>query len=92
MTLQNIAYTLQIGREEMEHRIAFTCSDIQELKYNLDKFQSGDFGEAFYYNASSNMKRIEEILAKKDNIKKIKKAVIEKTYILLQNCGYKDIL
>ena len=77
MTLQNIAYTLQLGREEMEQRMAFTCSSIHELINILEKCQLGNYEEVFYYDASNNMKRIEQLLANKDDIEKAERAVLQ---------------
>ncbi|WP_316173143.1 SDR family NAD(P)-dependent oxidoreductase [Bradyrhizobium sp. SZCCHNRI2049] len=36
--LINIAYTLQIGRREFEHRLAFACNSIAELRQILNAF------------------------------------------------------
>jgi acyl transferase domain-containing protein len=40
--LPNIAYTLQVGREAMEHRIAFPVSSVVQLRETLERYLSGD--------------------------------------------------
>ena len=40
--LKNLAYTLQIGRDAMSRRVAFTVSSIQELKKQLKGFLDGE--------------------------------------------------
>jgi acyl transferase domain-containing protein len=39
--LTDIAYTLQVGRQEMEERLAITASDIRELKEKLNAYCQG---------------------------------------------------
>lgn len=76
MTLENIAYTLQVGREEMEYRVAFTCSDIQNLITILERCQQKDYKGVSYYNASENIRKIEQLLLNnKDNVEKVEEAV-----------------
>lgn len=40
--LSDMAYTLQIGREAMEERLAFTASSLQEVKDNLQAYLDGN--------------------------------------------------
>ena len=40
-SLHDVAYTLQTGRESMEHRLAFTCRSMDELVAKLDAFLNG---------------------------------------------------
>ncbi|ABQ27262.1 SDR family NAD(P)-dependent oxidoreductase [Geotalea uraniireducens] len=40
--LADIAYTLQVGREEMEERLGFTVSTIQELEEKLNRYLKGE--------------------------------------------------
>jgi acyl transferase domain-containing protein len=40
--LPSIAYTLQVGREAMEHRLAFTVSSLAQLREILERYLSGD--------------------------------------------------
>ncbi|MBZ9609084.1 SDR family NAD(P)-dependent oxidoreductase [Clostridium estertheticum] len=47
--LSNIAYTLQIGREEMNNRMAFSCSSIEEIKEKLNSFITNiNNGEVYF--------------------------------------------
>ncbi|WP_410511159.1 SDR family NAD(P)-dependent oxidoreductase [Paenibacillus sp. BR2-3] len=46
LTLHNIAYTLQVGREEMEERIAFTARDKSDMLSRLGNYVSRPEGEA----------------------------------------------
>ena len=39
--LSDIAYTLQVGREGMEHRLAFTAISLEELRGKLDAYLAG---------------------------------------------------
>ncbi|WP_394849116.1 SDR family NAD(P)-dependent oxidoreductase [Pendulispora brunnea] len=39
--LADIAYTLQVGREAMEHRLAFTAATLEELRANLEMATRG---------------------------------------------------
>lgn len=60
--LANIAYTLQVGREAMEQRLAFTATTLQELRQKLEAF--GDPGapkdnrEHFYRGEAKRNKDI----------------------------------
>jgi len=50
--LQDLAYTLQVGREAMEWRLAFTANSIDQLRQKLDdyrqgKFEAGDIDECY---------------------------------------------
>lgn len=45
--LSNIAYTLQIGRDQMEERLALTVSSLEELSIKLEKFISGNYEEIY---------------------------------------------
>ncbi|WP_343232324.1 SDR family NAD(P)-dependent oxidoreductase [Tahibacter sp.] len=40
--LANLAYTLQVGRESMEQRLAFTASTMQELTQKLERYLAGE--------------------------------------------------
>ncbi|MFT0802662.1 amino acid adenylation domain-containing protein [Bacillus swezeyi] len=40
--LADFAYTLQVGREAMEHRVAFTAGHVDELKQRLSDFINGN--------------------------------------------------
>ncbi|HKX27774.1 MAG TPA: beta-ketoacyl synthase N-terminal-like domain-containing protein, partial [Blastocatellia bacterium] len=59
--LPNIAYTLQIGREAMEHRLAFTVSSLRELREKLSRYTRGDESIEEFYRGE--VKRNKEALA-----------------------------
>src|SRR6185295_18972017 len=40
--LANIAYTLQVGRQAMEHRLAIVASSLRELEDKLARFVAGN--------------------------------------------------
>ncbi|QRN93164.1 SDR family NAD(P)-dependent oxidoreductase [Archangium violaceum] len=41
LDLRDVAYTLQLGRQAMDHRVVFLASDVAELCKQLDAFGSG---------------------------------------------------
>ncbi|MBZ9609086.1 SDR family NAD(P)-dependent oxidoreductase [Clostridium estertheticum] len=45
MTLDNIAYTLQNGREEMEERIAFVVKNVEDILNNLESYIENQTGK-----------------------------------------------
>ncbi|WP_438018416.1 SDR family NAD(P)-dependent oxidoreductase [Sorangium sp. So ce315] len=62
--LGNIAYTLQVGREAMDHRLAFTATRIQELEDKLQGYLEGraERGEINEFYAGQ-VKRGNEMIA-----------------------------
>ncbi|MBZ5521036.1 MAG: SDR family NAD(P)-dependent oxidoreductase [Acidobacteriia bacterium] len=40
--LPGIAYTLQVGREAFEHRLAFTANSMAQMQSKLERFMAGD--------------------------------------------------
>nr|ADN68478.1 SorC [Sorangium cellulosum] len=62
--LEDIAYTLQVGREAMDHRLAFTATRIQELEDKLQGYLEGraERGEIDEFYAGQ-VKRGNEMLA-----------------------------
>ncbi len=59
--LTRIAYTLQVGREAMEHRLAMTVASMKELEAKLDDFLAGKSAIDGLY--SGEVKRNSETLA-----------------------------
>lgn len=49
-SLEDIAYTLQVGREEMEERLAFVATSIEETVAKLLNFSQGDVQNIFTGN------------------------------------------
>src|SRR5690606_19872006 len=45
LSLQDVAYTLQVGREAMNERVAFIAGSIGELEHVLDGYVEGAPGE-----------------------------------------------
>ncbi|MBF0397987.1 MAG: SDR family NAD(P)-dependent oxidoreductase, partial [Desulfobacterales bacterium] len=57
--IENIAYTLQVGREEMEYRLAAVASDIDDLKNKLTCYvNDGDKIEKFYKGKAVSSKEV----------------------------------
>ncbi len=55
LSLRNIAYTLQLGRESMEERLAFVVNNVQELLDALRKVQAGhDLGQDICFQTDSH--------------------------------------
>lgn len=77
--LENIAYTLQVGRDEMSERLAIVTSDIVDLHEKLISFVKGkDDIKGLYYqskneNSSYKMRKEDEICGDLDyiNLEKI---------------------
>jgi len=51
--LASIAYTLQTGREEMKHRVAFCVREIDELEDKLREYVDGNLNIAFCYRGQA---------------------------------------
>lgn len=77
--LKNIAYTLQVGREAMEERLAFTVTSISELNQKLTDFLQGS-GD--YYRGKA--KRINNVLNVLDSDKEFQ-SVLAKWFIQGEN-------
>ncbi|MGZ5558026.1 MAG: SDR family NAD(P)-dependent oxidoreductase [Methylobacter sp.] len=59
LNLHNIAYTLQVGREAMEQRLAFVVSDLRELVQALERISAGNelqIADYFQGNTETNKK------------------------------------
>ncbi len=60
---RDIAYTLQIGREPLEERLAFVANDLAEAGTNLARFLSGDASEGLYRgSAREGAERLQPLL------------------------------
>jgi len=60
--LMNVAYTLQAGRDAMEHRLGFMAGSFEELRIKLSACLSGGQGE-FMDLHRGEVKRVKETLA-----------------------------
>jgi polyketide synthase PksN len=77
--LRDLAYTLQVGREAMETRLALTVTSIEELQTKLSRFLAGD--EAIAGVHRGEVKRRKEVLAvwaSDDDLKQVVVAWLEK--------------
>ncbi|MGH8258916.1 MAG: beta-ketoacyl synthase N-terminal-like domain-containing protein, partial [Steroidobacteraceae bacterium] len=69
--LASLAYTLQVGREAMEHRLAFTASTIEQLQEKLSgylagKLPSGELEECYQGEVRKNKEAISSLNADED--------------------------
>ena len=53
-SLNEVAYTLQVGREEMEERLGFVVKNTEELKEKLQAYVSGNIGIDGIYTGKVN--------------------------------------
>jgi len=62
--LLNIAYTLQVGREAMDHRLALSASSVHEITRKLERFVAGEQGiEDLYRGEAKRNKEALSLLA-----------------------------
>ncbi|WP_434151550.1 SDR family NAD(P)-dependent oxidoreductase [Methylocaldum gracile subsp. desertum] len=54
ISLRDLSYTLQIGREAMKHRIAFVVSDLDDLVTKLESFVAGRADIPCFYHGIAN--------------------------------------
>ncbi|MUL33891.1 SDR family NAD(P)-dependent oxidoreductase [Priestia megaterium] len=70
--LRNIAYTLQVGREMMEERLAFTVGSLQELHGKLQDFLNEKQGiEGLYRGKVKRNKNDMEIFSKDEDMQMV---------------------
>ncbi|PEP92268.1 hypothetical protein CN582_25460 [Bacillus wiedmannii] len=70
--LHNIAYTLQVGRDMMEERLALTVSSLQELEDKLQDFVNGKQGiEGLYHGKIQHNKDAMAIFAKDEDMQMV---------------------
>ncbi len=60
VNLSDVAYTLQIGREPMEKRLAFIAKDLDECLAKIDAYIAGNFDSI--YKGSSNKQQLKFLL------------------------------
>lgn len=56
--LTDTSYTLQVGREHFNHRLAIIAGTIDELILKLDKYMQGDVEETLYGNINNDKDKI----------------------------------
>ncbi|MCY8320675.1 amino acid adenylation domain-containing protein [Bacillus inaquosorum] len=72
--LHDFAYTLQVGREEMEHRVAFTADHVNELKQKLTDFINGKTAiEGCFQGSKHNDREILWLTEDEDSAELIRK-------------------
>ncbi|WP_223148939.1 SDR family NAD(P)-dependent oxidoreductase [Aquimarina sp. RZ0] len=53
LNLHDIAYTLQVGREAMEERLAFVVTSLEELTTRLENYKAGELSAVYTGNISN---------------------------------------
>lgn len=77
--LADLAYTLQVGREAMEERLALTAGSIKELDEKLNRFINGKDNLNEIYRGKVKSKKARSSESENDeNITKVIKTVIDK--------------
>lgn len=67
IAIDDVAYTLQIGREPMEERLGFFVSDKQELLAQLDSYLTGKFDSTEIFRAKTSEHKAGINLISKDD-------------------------
>lgn len=62
-SIRDIAYTLQVGRTEMEQRIAFTASNLREIREKLLTFIDRDEYPEDFYQGNSMINKENSVLS-----------------------------
>jgi acyl transferase domain-containing protein len=76
--LEEIAYTLQVGREEMEERLGFTATSMEELKAKLLSFLDDDEGIENMFRGNSKSKDTAALFLLDEDFEKIVKKWFDK--------------
>ena len=77
--LPNIAYTLQVGREAMEQRLALSVTSLEELKEKLGRFLVGEEGiEDLYRGEVKRNKETVSIFGADEDLRKAVESWVEK--------------
>ncbi len=72
--LPDLAYTLQVGREAMEHRVAFIAEHVNELKQRLADFINGKTAiEGCFQGSKHNAREISWLTEDEDSAELIRK-------------------
>ncbi|MEX1830126.1 amino acid adenylation domain-containing protein, partial [Luteibacter sp. CQ10] len=67
--LASIAYTLQVGREAMPYRLAFTAATLDEVARKLAAFVDGAGDEEVHVGESAETRGLDELLASDDDMR-----------------------
>nr|DAC82029.1 TPA_exp: polyketide synthase [Kiritimatiellota bacterium] len=79
-TFQSVAYTLQVGREAMEKRLAFVVKDKEELKKQLEEYLEGKKGGWIKGNINNVKDSVSLVLDGKEGELFLKTVVEEKNW------------
>ncbi len=85
--LHDIAYTLQVGRAEMEERLAFVVEDLEGLKKQLSLYETGDTTALF----TGNTKKRKQNLEGETDLSRLNKAIQNKELEALSEFWVKGI-
>ena len=93
LVLPDIAYTLQIGREAMDERLAFTVDTIHELEKKLKSFTSDNHcGQDMYRGQVKQNKEAVQVFAKDEELQEaIDKWIQRKKYTKLMELWVKGL-
>lgn len=69
--LMDVAYTLQIGREVMEERLALTADSIEKLKKKLTAFLAGEENNEVFHGTAQAGKAVLSTISSDDEMKVI---------------------
>ncbi|WP_437603947.1 SDR family NAD(P)-dependent oxidoreductase [Sorangium sp. So ce590] len=76
--LRDIAYTLQVGRSEMEHRLAVVASSIEELRSGLRDFLAGSKNGRVVAGAAGQPSHAARVLGESEEGSGLVQALLEK--------------
>ncbi|MCP4160487.1 MAG: SDR family NAD(P)-dependent oxidoreductase [Deltaproteobacteria bacterium] len=91
-SLSDIAYTLQIGREAMEERLAMIVVNIEELEEKLNRFLDGNDDDIYRGQLKHNEDAITVFDADEELQEAIEKWIIRKKYTKLLSLWVKGLL
>nr|WGD86783.1 hypothetical protein P5621_09710 [Bacillus subtilis] len=77
--LPDFAYTLQVGREAMEHRVVFIADHVNELKQRLTDFINGNTAiEGCFQGSKHNAREVSWLTEDEDSAELIRKWMVPK--------------
>ena len=89
-SLRDIAYTLQVGREEMAYRMAVVVDNLEELLAVLESYsQSEQNGDGIFENKVNRNDK--QKLENSDNLQKVEKALLLKNLKSIAECWVSGI-
>lgn len=76
INLSGIAYTLQVGREEMEQRLGVIAANLEELAGKLERYLNGETGIEDLFEGNTNDQGISDLLFEDEEGQNYIKSVI----------------